>query len=163
VFEELYIETGPCRSVKLRFQFSRTLIGADEEIAIQTLKPTIDHFVVDDAFDLIDRQGMTLGRLPSTLAPMQVLEFVITLVEYRGEMRCGADGFTAADRPSSSTNTFSLIELDNTRSSDRRFRANHADIARDVSFERVTGWRLNHPIQADCVCPELIIFSPQNV
>ncbi len=91
-------ETGVPGRRQFTLQEVRQLIRGTEKIAIHAFEIAVDPFLSNNAFDRIDRRGMTFGGQFGAAFAIQMFQFEIPLVENGDEVRRRSFGFTREDR-----------------------------------------------------------------
>src|SRR5580658_6939950 len=81
-------EAGTMGGLKLLIENLRRLAGRHDQIAIQSFEITVDLFIVDDAFNAIDRGSVTPRHQPGVLFSVQSFQINVTSIERGDQVGC---------------------------------------------------------------------------
>src|ERR1700704_5467046 len=87
------------RCLELSLELFSLFVGAEKEVALDTLKIAIDVLHGSNRLDAMDRRHMTFGREPGPFLAVNPRDVVVAVVQGRGEMSSSATGFATPDGP----------------------------------------------------------------
>ena len=90
-------ESGAMRGAQFVSELFGRFAGRNEEIAVEPREITVDVFVSDDLFDLVNRRGVARGGKLRAAFAVEPFEFVVAFVERVDEMRGRARSLAPGD------------------------------------------------------------------